>query len=195
MIKASDIAKLREKTGLGMMECKRALEECKGDEARAIEHLRKRGATKAASKVKRVTKSGLIESYVHDGKIGVLVEILAETDFVARNSDFKSFVHDIALHIAASAPKYVSREDVPEAVVEDEKKALLSQDDMKGKPKDIADKIVEGRLNKFYEENCLLEQAFIKDPERKISDILTDLVAKIGERIIISRFVRYQLGA
>lgn len=194
-IKASDIAALREKTGLGMMECKKALEECAGDEAKAMELLRKKGATKAASKAERTTKSGLIEGYVHDGKIGVLVEILTETDFVARNDDFKGFIHDVALHIAASAPKYVSREEVPASIIEEEKKALLAQDDMKGKPAEIAEKIVEGRMAKFYEEICLLEQPFIKDPDRKIGDLLTDLIAKIGEKIVISRFTRYQLGS
>lgn len=195
MIKASDIAKLREKTGLGMMECKKALEECQGDEDKAQELLRKKGATKAASKAERVTKWGLIECYVHDGKIGVIVEILTETDFVARNEDFKSFAHDIALHIAASAPKYVSREDVPSSEVEAERKALLSQDDLKGKPAEIAEKIVEGRIGKFYEENCLLEQTFIKDQDKTIGDMLTASIAKIGEKIVISRFTRYQLGA
>lgn len=194
MVTAKDIAKLREKTGLGMMECKKALEECKGVESEAIELLRKKGISKAAAKSERVTKSGLIETYLHDGKIGVLVEILTETDFVARNDDFKNFIHDVALHIAASAPKYISREDVPEAEVAKEKEALSAQDDMKGKPAEIVNKIVEGRLNKFYEEICLLEQPFIKDPEKKIGDMLTALIAKIGERIVISRFVRYQLG-
>lgn len=195
MISASDIAKLREKTGLGMMECKKALTECGGDEAKAMDLLRQKGATKAASKSERTTSAGLIEAYVHDGKIGVLVEILTETDFVARNDDFKKFIHDVALHIAASAPKYVSREEVDAAEIAKEKEALLNQDDMKGKPKEIAEKIVEGRMGKFYEEICLLEQPFIKDPDHKIGDLLTDLIAKIGEKIVISRFTRYQLGA
>ena len=194
MIKASDIAKLREKTGLGMMECKKALEECGGDDSKAIELLRKKGAAKAASKAERETKSGLIECYVHDGKIGVVLEVLTETDFVARNDDFKDFVHDVALHIAASAPTCVSRDDVNAEVVAEEKKILLEQDDLKGKPQEIVEKIVDGRLGKFYEENCLMEQAFIKDPDKKIADILTALIAKIGEKIVISRFVRYQLG-
>ncbi len=194
MIKASDIAKLREKTGLGMMECKKALTEAGGDETKALQILKKKGAAKAASKAERVTRSGLIEAYVHNGKIGVLVEVLTETDFVAKNKDFTDFVHDIALHIAASSPKYVARQDVPEAELKKEKEELSSQDDLKGKPGDIVEKIVEGRLNKYFQEVCLLEQPFIKDPDKTINELLTELIAKIGEKIVISKFMRYQLG-
>jgi len=194
MISAKDIAQLREKTGLGMMECKKALTEADGDETRAMEILRKRGATKAASKAERKTCAGVIESYVHDGKIGVLVEVLAETDFVVRNDDFKAFIHDIALHIAAAAPKYVSESDVPSEEIDKEKEALLGQDDLRGKPAEIAEKIVEGRLKKFKQEICLLDQPFIKDPDKTIGELLIALVAKTGEKIVISRFVRYQLG-
>jgi len=194
MIKATDIAKLREKTGLGMMECKKALEEADGDEKKAMEVLRKRGAAKAASKSERVTKSGVIEGYVHDAKIGVLVEVLTETDFVARNDDFKKFVHDVALHIAASAPRYLEESEIPSEELAREKKDLLEQDDMKGKPEEIAEKIVEGRLKKFKQEICLLDQPFIKDPDKTVGELLTALVAKIGEKIVISRFIRYELG-
>jgi elongation factor Ts len=194
MIKASDIANLREITGLGMMECKKALEEANGDQNKALDFLKKRGATKAASKSDRSVKAGVIEAYVHDSKIGVLVEVLAETDFVTRNQDFKDFVHDIALHIAASSPIYVSTEDVPSEEVEKEKSALLEQDDLKGKSKEIAEKIVEGRIKKYYGEICLMEQSFIKDPDKKISDLLNAIIAKIGEKIVISRFIRYQIG-
>ena len=193
-ISASDIAKLREKTGLGMMECKKALEEAGGDETKALEVLRKKGAAKAASKSERVVREGVVESYVHDNKIGVLVEVLAETDFVAKNDDFKSFVHDIALHIAASNPKYVSSSDVPTNEVEEEKKNLMAQDDMKGKPKEIAEKIVEGRIKKYFEQICLLDQPFIKDQDKTVGELLNGTIQKIGENIVISRFVRYELG-
>ena len=193
-ISASDIAKLREKTGLGMMECKKALEEAGGDETKALEVLRKKGAAKAASKSERVVREGVVESYVHDNKIGVLVEVLAETDFVAKNDDFKSFVHDIALHIAASNPKYVSSSDVPTNEVEEEKKNLMAQDDMKGKPKEIAEKIVEGRIKKYFEQICLLDQPFIKDQDKTVGELLNGTIQKIGENIVISRFVRFELG-
>ncbi len=194
MIKAADIAKLREKTGLGMMECKKALEEANGDENKAMDFLRKKGAAKAASKSEREVKAGMVEAYVHDNKIGVLVEVLAETDFVAKNDDFKSFVHDIALHIAAANPKYLSSNDIPTNEVEEEKQNLLEQDDMKGKPKDIAEKIVEGRIKKYCEQICLLDQPFIKDQDKTIGDLLNALIQKIGENIVISRFVRYEIG-
>lgn len=194
MIKASDIAELREITGLGMMECKKALEEADNDQKKALEILRKRGATKAASKAERSVKTGVIESYLHDSKIGVLVEVLAETDFVTRNQDFKDFVHGVALHIAASAPKYLSIDDIGKSELDRERKILLGQDDVKNKTKEIAEKMVEGRLQKYYTEVCLLEQIYIKDQDKKIKDLLNELIAKIGEKIVISRFVRYQLG-
>lgn len=195
MISAKEIAKLREKTGLGMMECKKALEEASGDEKKAMDVLRQRGVSKAASKSERTTKAGLIESYVHDGKIGVLVEVLTETDFVVRNEDFRTFVHDVALHIAAAAPKYISESDVLADEIGKEKQQLMSQDDLKGKPLEIVEKIVDGRLKKYFEEHCLLNQAYIKDQDKTVNDLLIALVAKIGEKIVISRFVRYQLGA
>ncbi len=194
MIKASDIASLREKTELGMMECKKALEEAKGDESQALEILRRKGASKAASKAEREVKSGIIEAYVHDSKIGVLLEVLTETDFVAKNEEFKQFVHDVALHIAASEPKYIESKEIPADLIEKEKDILLSQDDLKGKPKEIAEKIINGRMNKFYEQVCLLNQTFIKDQDKTIEDLLNSLIQKIGEKIVISRFVRYQIG-
>ena len=194
-IKASDIASLRNKTGLPMMECKAALEEANGDEDKACEILRKKGFAKAAKKAERETKSGLIETYVHDGKIGVLLEVLTETDFVAKNEEFKQFAHDVALHIAAMNPKYVSKDNVPEEDVLREKAILIEQVKAEGKPENIAEKIVEGKLNKYFEEICLLSQPFIKDQDKTIGTLLTDLIAKIGENIQISRFARFELGA
>ena len=193
-IKASQIAELRGKTGLPMMECKKALVEAQGDEAKAIELLKKRGAIKAASKSERSTKSGLIESYIHNGQMGVLLEVLTETDFVAKNEEFKEFVHDVALHIAASNPKYVKKEEIPAQELEKEKADLIEQVKSEGKSEEIAKKIVEGRLGKFYSEICLLDQPFVKDQDVTIGDLLTEKIAKIGENIIISRFVRFELG-
>lgn len=193
-IKASQIAELRGKTGLPMMECKKALVEAGGDEAKAIELLKKRGALKAASKSERSTKSGLIESYVHNGQIGVLLEVLTETDFVAKNDEFKNFVHDVALHIAASNPKYVKEEEVPAQELDKEKADLIEQAKAEGKPEEIAKKIVEGRMGKFYAEICLLNQPFVKDQDVTIGELLTEKIAKIGENIVISRFVRFELG-
>lgn len=193
-ITAKEIAELRAKTGLPMMEVKGALIEAKGNEEEAIQILRKKGLSKVAKRAERETKSGLIESYVHDGKIGVLVEVLTETDFVAKNSEFKEFVHDIALHIAATSPKYLSREDIPAAELDKEKQILMAEAKATGKPEEIAKKIVEGKLNNFYADVCLLDQLFIKDQDQKIADKLTDLVSKIGEKIVISRFCRFELG-
>jgi len=194
-ITVSEIASLRNKTGLPMMECKAALIEADGDEEKAIEVLKKKGFAKAAKKSERETKSGLIETYVHDGKIGVLLEVLTETDFVAKNDDFKEFVHDVALHIAAMNPKYISKTEVPANEIEKEKTSLIEQVKATGKPENIAEKIVEGKLGKYFEEICLLEQPFIKDPDKTIGDLLTGLIAKIGENIIIGRFARFELGA
>jgi len=193
-IKAQQIAQLRKKTGLPMMECKKALVEASGEEAKAIELLKKKGVIKAASKSERSTKSGLVDSYIHNGQIGVLVEVLTETDFVAKNEEFKQFVHDVALHIAAANPKYIKREDVPSADLEKEKADLVEQAKAEGKPEEIAKKIVEGRLGKFYAEICLLDQSFVKNEDLTIGELLTEKIAKIGENIVISRFVRYELG-
>lgn len=187
------IKKLREKTNAGVVDCKKALKESGGDMEKAIEILRKHGAALATKKVGRQTKEGRIESYIHlGGKIGVLVEVNCESDFVARNDDFKIFVRDLAMQVAASNPLYVNREDVPDNAVKKETEIIKAQ--LTGKPAAAADKIIEGKLKKFYEDACLLEQPFIKDPALKIKDVLTSMIAKIGENIVIRRFVRFQVG-
>lgn len=187
------IRKLREKTNAGVVDCKRALRDAGGDIDKAIEILRKQGISMASKKAGRQAREGRIESYVHlGGKIGVLVEVNCETDFVARNDDFKSFVKDIAMQVAASNPLYTKREDVPQEVVKKETDIIKAQN--QGKPKEAVDKIAEGKLSKFYEEVCLLEQPFIKEPSLKVKDILASTIAKIGENIVIRRFVRYQAG-
>jgi elongation factor Ts len=194
-IKAKEIAELRQKTGLPMMECKKALVEANGDENKAIELLKKRGVIKAASKAERVTKSGLIDCYIHGGKIGVMVEVLVETDFVAKNEEFKTFVHDIALHIAATNPKYLNKEQIPAEELEKERADFLERAKAEGKPENIAEKIVAGKIEKYCGEICLLNQSFVKDPDITIEDLLTQKIAKIGENIVISRFCRYELGS
>jgi len=194
-ITAKEIAELRAKTGIGMMECKKALEEAEGNEDKAIEILRKRGIAKAAKRAERETKNGVIESYVHgNGKIGVLVEVLAETDFVAQNDEFKAFAHDVALHVAAMNPKYIAKENVPAETVEKEKALFVEEVAALGKPVEIAEKIAEGKLNKFLEEICLLDQPFVKDPSKTITVLLNDLTLKIGEKIVINRFCRFEIG-
>jgi len=187
------IKKLREKTNAGVVDCKKALRESGGDVDKAIEILRKQGVSMASKKIGREAKEGRIESYIHlGGKIGVLVEVNCETDFVARNDGFKAFVRDIAMQIAASNPLYVRGEDVPAEVIKRETEIIKAQ--VKDKPESAVQKIVDGKLSKFYEEICLLEQPFIKDTTLKVKDILTSMIAKIGENIIIRRFVRYQVG-
>lgn len=197
-IDSSLVKKLRERTGAGMMDCKEALKEASGNEDKAIEILRKKGAAKAEKKASRVALQGVVESYIHlGGKIGVLVEVNCETDFVAKNEDFKKFVKDIAMQIAAANPTYVKIEEVPQSAVTKEKEILLAQAREgagKGKPEAVLEKIITGKLSKFYEEICLLEQPFIKDQTIKIKDCLTGLIGKIGENIVIKRFVRFQLG-
>lgn len=187
------IKKLREKTNAGVVDCKKALHEAGGDVEKAIEILRKQGISLASKKSGREAKEGRVESYIHlGGKIGVLVEVNCETDFVARNDDFKTFVKDMAMQVAASNPLYVKKEDVPPEAIKKETDIIKAQ--TAGKPQGAIDKIVEGKLAKFYEEVCLLEQPFIKDPNLKVKDILTSMIAKIGENIIVRRFVRYQAG-
>lgn len=194
-ISASDVAKLRQLTGVGMMEAKKALEETGGDVEKAIEELRKRGAAKAAKKSERVTGEGRVHSYTHGtGKIGVMVEVLCETDFVARNEAFINFCSDLAMHIAASSPLYVSREEVPADMVEKEKAILTEMLVAEGKPADMLEKIVEGKLNKFYEDMCLLEQRFIKDEDLTIQKFLESKIASLGENMKINRFARFQIG-
>lgn len=184
---------LREKTGAGIVDCKDALSQTGGDIDKAAEILRRKGISIAEKKAGRATKEGIIGSYVHLGnKIGVLVEVNCETDFVARNETFQAFVKDIAMQVAASSPVYLSAKDVPSDVLEKEKELILSG--IKDKPKDAQEKIIEGKLQKFYQDFCLLEQPFIKDPAIKIQDYLTQIIAKTGENIAIRRFVRFALG-
>lgn len=187
------IRQLREKTNAGILDCQKALKEAGGDFNKALEVLRKKGASLARKKSSRRALQGQVTSYIHmNGKIGVLVEINCETDFAAKNNDFKEFAKDMSMQIAASSPHYVSREDVPAATIENETQIIKSQ--IKGKPENVVEKIAKGKLEKFYEEVCLLEQPFIKDPKTKVKDLLVALVAKIGENIVIKRFTRYQLG-
>ena len=196
-VNARQVQELRAKTGAGIMDCKKALAEEKGDLEKAIEYLRKKGLSAAAKKAGRIASEGTVGSYIHaGGKIGVLVEINCETDFVGRNEDFQRFVKDVAMHIAAASPRYVTREEVPPAVVEKEKEILTAQiaEEGKGKPANVVEKIVEGRLGKFFKEVCLLEQPFVREPEKSVEQILNELVAKIGEKIVVRRFVRFQLG-
>ncbi|MBC7332955.1 MAG: translation elongation factor Ts [Actinobacteria bacterium] len=194
-IKAELVKKLREKSGVGMMECKKALVESNGDMEKAEQILRERGLAEASKKSLRPAKEGIIDSYIHTGsKIGVLLEVNCETDFVARNQIFKDLVHDIALHIAASAPLYVSREDVPPEVIEREKEIYRKQALNEGKPEGVIEKIAEGKLKKFYEENCLLEQPFVRDNDISVGDLVKQHIAKLGENIVVRRFVRYVLG-
>ena len=193
-IPASLVKELRERTGAGMMDCKRTLEETNGDIEKAIDLLREKGLSKAAKKSGRIAAEGLVDSYIHNGRIGVLIEVNTETDFVAKNEDFKQFVRDMAMQVAASNPKYVSKEDVPADEIEREREVLTQQVINEGKPEHVANKIVEGRLEKFYEEICLLEQPFIKEPSIKVQDLLNEKISKIGENIKIRRFVRYEVG-
>jgi elongation factor Ts len=187
------IKKLRDKTSAGVVDCKKALKESGGDIDKAIEVLRKNGAVLASKKAGRTAKEGRIESYIHlGGKIGVMVEINCESDFVARNDDFKSFVKDIAMQIAASSPLYLNKTDVPADSIAKETEIIKAQ--IKDKPAAAIEKITAGKLNKFFEDACLLEQPFIKDTNLKVKDILTSMIAKIGENIVIKRFVRWNLG-
>lgn len=189
------IKDLRERTSAGINDCKKALIESDGNMEKAADLLREKGLAAAAKRAGRVASEGVVESYIHGGgRIGVLVEVNCETDFVAQNEKFRAFVKDIAMHIAASSPLYVSKEDVPAEDIEKEKAVLRQQALNEGKPEKIVDKMVEGRISKFYEEYCLMEQAFVKDPEQKVSDLLNSLVAVIGEKITIRRFVRFERG-
>ncbi len=194
-ISASDVAKLREATGAAMMDAKRALEEHGGDMDKATDALRAAGAAKAAKKADRATAEGKVFTYSHGNKLAVIVEILCETDFVARNDQFNTFGADLAMHIAASAPQYVSRDQVPTDVIEREKAVYREQLSQEGKPAEMIEKILDGKLNKFYADICLMEQAFIKDEEKTIEQLLNANIAVIGENLKIGRFVRMQLGA
>ncbi|GIO36131.1 elongation factor Ts [Paenibacillus antibioticophila] len=194
-VDAKAVKELREKTGAGMLDCKKALEEANGDLTKASEILREKGLAAAANKAGRVATEGVVESYIHaGGRIGVLVEINCETDFVAKTDQFKDFARDVAMHIAAMNPRYVRREEVPQDEIEKEKEILKAQALNEGKPEKIVEKMVEGRIGKYYEEFCLLEQSFVKDPDKTISALVNEKISAIGENISIRRFVRYELG-
>ncbi|BCU82077.1 elongation factor Ts [Polycladomyces abyssicola] len=194
-ISAAQVKELREKTGAGMMDCKKALQEANGDMDKAVEILREKGLAAAEKKAGRIAAEGLVESYIHaGGRIGVLVEVNCETDFVAKNAEFQAFVKDIAMQIAAMAPKYVRREEVPAEEVEKEREILRTQALNEGKPEHIVDKMVAGRLEKYFQQVCLLEQPFIKDGDKTIDQLVKEQIARIGENISIRRFVRYELG-
>jgi elongation factor Ts len=194
-ITAQMVKELREKSGAGMMDCKKALTECDGDFDKSIKYLREKGIAKASSKIGRSTKEGIIVSYIHPGdKLGVMVEISCETDFVARTDDFRGFAKDIAMQIAASAPLAVSREELDSAAIENERDIYRQQAINEGKPEKIIDKIVDGKIEKYYSEVCLLEQAFVKDNDKTIGDVVKETIAKLGENMMIKRFVRFRLG-
>lgn len=193
-INAKMVGELRESTGAGLMDCKKALVEAEGDIDQAIELLRKRGVAKAAKKAGREASEGLIDTYIHlGGKVGVLCEINCESDFVAKTDDFKQFVRDIAMHIAAASPVCVSREEIDPALLEAERKVAESQ--AEGKPAQAVEKIVEGKLNKYLSEHCLLEQAYIKNPDQTVQELITEKIAKMGENMVVRRFARFQIGA
>ena len=194
-ISAKEVMELRAKTNVGMMDCKKALQEADGDMDKAIELLRKRGVAKAESRAGRQAKEGAIVSYIHAGsKLGVMLEVNSETDFVARTDEFQNFCKDIAMHIAAAAPLVVSREDLDASVLEKEKEIYRAQALGEGKPEKVVDRIVEGRLEKYYQEVALMEQAFVKDPDKTVKDLHSELVAKCGENVTIRRFARFVLG-
>lgn len=193
-IPAEKVKELRVKTGAGMMACKEALQEAEGDVTIATEILRKKGLADAKKRVGRQTKEGLVEAYVHNGRIGALVEVNCETDFVARNSDFREFVKDIAMQVVAARPSFVTRDDVPPEVLEKEKEIAAERARGEGKPEQVIERIVEGRIERFYKENCLLEQPFIKREDIVIADYLGEVAAKFGENVAISRFASFELG-
>ena len=194
-IKAQAVKELRQKTGLGMMDCKQALQESDGDIEKAVEFLRKKGLSAVEKRAGRDASEGLIETYIHHGsRLGVMVEVNCETDFVARTEDFQEFAKDVAMHIAAAQPLAVDRQSISTELVEKEKAIYLEQSKNEGKPEHIAEKIVEGRLDKFFQENCLMEQAFVKNPDQTIDELLIELTAKIGEKISVRRFTRFVLG-
>jgi len=194
-VSASAVKELRERTGAGMLDCKKALDETNNDVEKAIAVLREKGLAAAANKAGRIATEGVVESYIHaGGRIGVIVEVNCETDFVAKTDQFREFARDVAMQIAAANPKFVSREEVSSEELEKEREILKAQALNEGKPEKIVEKMVEGRISKYYEEFCLLEQSFIKDPDKTISVLLNEKISKIGENISIRRFVRYELG-
>ena len=194
-VSATMVRDLREKTGAGMMDCKKALAEVNGDFEKAIEWLRKKGIANAAKKAGRATKEGAIGSYIHgEGRIGVMVEINCETDFVARTDKFKDFVRDVAMHIAAASPQYVVPEEVPASVLDKEKEIAMHQLKEQGKPMNMLEKIAEGKIRKFYDEVCLLRQTYVKNPDKTVEQVLKETIAALGENITIKRFARFGLG-
>jgi len=194
-ISAALVKQLREKSGAGMMDCKNALKECDGDIEKASDFLRKKGLATAAKRAGRAMSEGVVESYIHmGGKLGVLVEVNCETDFVAKNDDFKAFAKNVAMHIAATNPVGIKEEDVPADVVSREKEVYRGQALELGKPEKMIEKIVDGKMNKFFKENCLMNQAYVRNPDLTIADLINELIAKIGENITIKRFVRFQIG-
>ena len=194
-ITAAQVKELREATGVGMMECKKALTETNGDFDKAMEWLRKKGIASAEKKAGRVAAEGVVESYIHmGGKIGVMIEVNCETDFVAKTPEFKSFVRDIAMHIAAANPKYLNRDEVPTEILDKEREILRAQALNEGKPEKIVDRMVEGRVEKYYKENCLVDQQFVKNPDLTITQYVNERIQTTGENIKIRRFVRYEMG-
>ncbi|HKJ91967.1 MAG TPA: translation elongation factor Ts [Longimicrobiales bacterium] len=195
VISAAEVKKLRDMTGAGMLDCKKALEEANGDYEKAVDVLRAKGAAKAAKRADKEASEGAVGSYIHmGGRIGVLVEINCETDFVARTDDFQQLVKDVAMHIAASRPIAVTPEQVPEGIIERERAVYLEQVKNEGKPENIRDRIVEGKLKKFFQESTLLEQPFVKDPDKTVGELLTEMSGKTGEKLEVRRFARFELG-
>ena len=194
-VSTSQIKELREKTGVGIMDCKTALKECDGDINKAIDYLRKKGIATAKKRSSRITSQGQVMSYIHaGGKIGVLVEVNCETDFTGKNEDFSIFVKDLAIQIAATSPTAIDRESIPQDILEKEREIYATQAKESGKPEKVIEKIVEGKLKKFFSEACLLEQPFVKNPDITIQDLINEMIAKTGENIVMRRFVRFQLG-
>jgi len=194
-INAAQVKELRDSTGAGIMDCKMALQEAQGDVDKALRILREKGLAGAQKKAGRSASDGIIDSYIHlNNRIGVLLEVNCETDFVARNENFRAMVHDIAMHIAASSPLYVSPQDIPDDVIEQEREINRSRALKEGKPEKVVDKIVEGRLKKYYEEVCLLEQPFVKDPEITVAELVQRTIAAVGENVVVRRFARFQVG-
>jgi len=195
-ISAAMVKELREKSGAGMMDCKAALTECDGDIEKAMDFLRKKGIATAAKRAGRATSEGTVQSYIHmGGKIGVMVEVNCETDFVAKTDDFNEFAKNLAMHIAATNPVGIVPEDVPQDVIDREREIYKAQVLEMGKPEQMVDKIAEGKMNKFFKENCLMNQQFVKEPDKTIADYLNETIAKTGEKITIKRFARFQIGA
>ncbi|MDX9917353.1 MAG: translation elongation factor Ts [Gudongella sp.] len=193
-ISASLVKELREKTGAGMMDCKKALQSTNGDIDKAIDYLREKGLASASKKSGRIASEGLVDSYIHSGRIGVIIEVNSETDFVAKNTEFKEFVKDMAMQVAASNPLVVSREELSEEDIAHEREVQTNKVLNEGKPAHVAEKIVEGRMEKYFEQVCLLDQPYIKDPAVKVKDLLAEKISKIGENLVIRRFVRYEVG-